>query len=60
VRIFAKPVSTTNCTPGIVSDVSAMVVASTILRWPLGARANARVCASRGSAAKSGQSTAGA
>ena len=52
------PESTTYWTPAMVSEVSAMVVAMMILRAPRGAGANARSCASRGSAAYNGHTSA--
>ena len=44
VNRFARPVSTTYVTSGIVNDVSATFVASTIFRAPAGGGANARCC----------------
>src|SRR6266403_1867498 len=41
-------------TPSMVSDVSAIEVASTTLRWPFGAGAMARTCTAASSAPNSG------
>mmetsp|Transcript_35449 Transcript_35449/g.89727 ORF Transcript_35449/g.89727 Transcript_35449/m.89727 type:complete len:343 (+) Transcript_35449:349-1377(+) len=56
-RALTKPVSTTNLTPGMVMDVSAMLVASTALRTPGGAGSNTRICCSGGMAAKMGSTS---
>ena len=50
----ASPESTTMRTPSIVSDVSAIEVASTTLRHPFGAGAMARSCTAASSAPNSG------
>ena len=46
-------------TPSMVSDVSAIEVASTTLRWPLGAGAMARSCTADSSAPNSGTTSTG-
>ena len=43
-RSFTRPVSTTTTTSGIVTDVSATLVATTILRTPRGGTLNASRC----------------
>ena len=48
------PESTTMRTPSMVSEVSAIEVASTTLRWPFGAGAMARSCTAASSAPNSG------
>ena len=51
---LAMPESTTMRTPSMVSEVSAIDVASTTLRRPLGAGAMARSCTAASSAPNSG------
>ena len=52
---FTTPGSTTKTTPGTVSDVSAMFVATTMRRHARGGAQNTLACASGGSAAYSGR-----
>jgi hypothetical protein len=56
-RHFCRPASTTNTTSGMVSDVSAMFVATTILRTPCASRWNTRRWSEAGSAECRGSST---
>ena len=51
---FTKPVSTTTVTPSMVREVSAMSVASTIFRFPLGWGRMARCCSEKESCPNKG------